>query len=730
MLFAPASGTLVAVRRACFSLLVVVTLTPIWAPVQTFQVAAAAEPAVAGYRDFSYGSSVSAPTGQKPESKLWFNDGLWWGGLWNRSAGQWQIHRFDQATQSWTATGTRLDPRRTSQADYLWDGRHLYAVSAQKAGASGTDLRVLLFRYSYGNGIYTLDAGFPVSIGSVAPEAVVFDQDSTGTLWVTYTANGPTGMNSVFVGHSTTDDATWTAPYLLPTSNSNALSDDDISTIASFGNRTSGRFVGVLYSNQSDETLNFAVHADGAPDTAWTRTVVAGGPKIPDDHLNIKSLISDDSGRLFAVVKTSLNDKSPQDPSDPLIVLWTRKADGSWTSSTVWRVGDNVTRAIVVLDSEQRVAHVFAAAPCCSGGIVYTKAAPYDQPVFSPGLGTPFIQSDLDPNINNVTSTKQEVSSATGLLVEAGDDSTRFYIHGWLPLTAQQDTTPPDTLITSGPPATGTDTSATFAFASIESGSTFSCSLDGAPGQPCSSPSTYSGLSVGDHTFMVSATDAAGNTDASPASMAWTITQSGQGIARESSSTMVDSSASNAITISTPAGTAAGDVLVACLALNGSAVRTVPSGWTKIAAVTTVTNPHTFGYYRVATSSEPTSATWTLNAAVANAGGIARYSGVDAVTPLDTSVSQLAGSATSTPTLSGVITASSGAMLVACMGANSASTAFTISGPVGMDEVWDLGGKRHEFDDDVVPAGDTGNRMWTFSAAREWAGWLTALRPR
>src|SRR3954453_8871084 len=95
MLFAPASGTLVAVRRACFSLLVVVTLTPIWAPVQTFQVAAAAEPAVAGYRDFSYGSSVSAPTGQKPESKLWFNDGLWWGGLWNKANARYDIWKLN-----------------------------------------------------------------------------------------------------------------------------------------------------------------------------------------------------------------------------------------------------------------------------------------------------------------------------------------------------------------------------------------------------------------------------------------------------------------------------------------------------------------------------------------------------------------------------------------------------------------------------------------------------------
>ncbi len=33
-----------------------------------------------GYRDFSYGSSVTAPTGQKPESKLWYTqDNVCWG---------------------------------------------------------------------------------------------------------------------------------------------------------------------------------------------------------------------------------------------------------------------------------------------------------------------------------------------------------------------------------------------------------------------------------------------------------------------------------------------------------------------------------------------------------------------------------------------------------------------------------------------------------------------------
>jgi hypothetical protein len=43
---------------------------------------ASAAPADIGYRDFNFGSSCnSTPTGEKPESKLWWNDGFWWGSL-------------------------------------------------------------------------------------------------------------------------------------------------------------------------------------------------------------------------------------------------------------------------------------------------------------------------------------------------------------------------------------------------------------------------------------------------------------------------------------------------------------------------------------------------------------------------------------------------------------------------------------------------------------------------
>lgn len=80
------------------------------------------------------------------------------------------------------------------------------------------------------------------------------------------------------------------------------------------------------------------------------------------------------------------------------------------------------------------------------------------------------------------------------------------------------DATPPETTITSGPPAVLTNVfKATFAFTSSEPESTFQCSLDGGPFGSCVSPKTYAGLSVGDHTFRVQARDKAGNVDPTPA---------------------------------------------------------------------------------------------------------------------------------------------------------------------------------------------------------------------
>src|SRR5919204_128125 len=85
------------------------------------------------------------------------------------------------------------------------------------------------------------------------------------------------------------------------------------------------------------------------------------------------------------------------------------------------------------------------------------------------------------------------------------------------------DVDPPETSITSAPPALSASPDATFSFDSDEAGSTFECSLDGAAFTACTSPASYAGLADGAHTFAAQATDPAGNTDATPANRAWTI---------------------------------------------------------------------------------------------------------------------------------------------------------------------------------------------------------------
>jgi myo-inositol-hexaphosphate 3-phosphohydrolase len=296
--------------------------------------------------------------------------------------------------------------------------------------------------------------------------------------------------------------------------------------------------------------------------------------------------------------------------------------------------------------------------------------------------------------------------------------------------TWKVDTTPPQTTITSDPPAS-TSTSPSFAFSSTETGSTFQCRLDDASYASCTSPKGYTGLTTGPHTFSVKATDAAGNTDPTPETQSWTISSTetpGSGIVRESVSTAVNTTAASTLKIPRPAGVAAGDVLVSCVSLTGgtiSATTGVPSGWTPLAAVTSIVNPKVYGYYKVATTAEPADYSWATSSTTSG-GAIVRYSGASGV---DTSAKSAYGSPASSGSLPGVTTTAPNAMLVGCMSVNS--TSVTLTSPTGMSQAAETGARRFEIaDGSQATAGGSGTKTWTFSATRDWAGWLVALRPK
>lgn len=113
---------------------------------------------------------------------------------------------------------------------------------------------------------------------------------------------------------------------------------------------------------------------------------------------------------------------------------------------------------------------------------------------------------------------KPSQTTADPLRLEEG--ATQPGIDGALAATDRQ---APDTFIGDGPSGTTDRTSATFTFSASEASARFACRLDTADWATCTSPASFTDLAAGQHTFSVRATDAAGNTDPTPAARTWTI---------------------------------------------------------------------------------------------------------------------------------------------------------------------------------------------------------------
>src|SRR5687768_2943455 len=141
-----------------------------------------------GHEDYRY-TGTSSPNGTKrAESTLWFNDGSWWGNMWDPASADFHIFRLDTAMQTWVDTGTTVDSRSNTHADTLWDGARLYIASHVHSNTPSSGYLTYLYRFSYDpvTRRYLRDPGFPVEINNYRSKAVVLDKDSTGKLWATW----------------------------------------------------------------------------------------------------------------------------------------------------------------------------------------------------------------------------------------------------------------------------------------------------------------------------------------------------------------------------------------------------------------------------------------------------------------------------------------------------------------------------------------------------------------
>ena len=676
------------------------------------------------YQGFGAESEGGAITGQKPESKLWHQDDVWYASMVSATAsGAHTIHRLSGTT--WVDTGVAIDPRAASKEDILNTGSKLYVVSRALASSGGAQLR----RFSYSGGTYTLDSGFPVAVPGGGAETLTLERDTTGTLWLTFTAS-----SNAMYAYSTGSDTEWSAAAAIPHSQATSLDADDISGIVAFSDAT-GPAIGIMFSNQNLDSQFFAVHRDSAPSGTWDLETAISGPQLSDDHINLKA----GDGRVFAAVKTSASASA-----EPLIRLLERSPSGAWTKHPVAKVSEQNTRPITMLELDlvTRDIYVFMAMGQGNAGRgISFKRSSIDGIGF-PETATTLIEGPAGESISYPTSSKQNATSSSGIVVLASDGVN--YWHNTLVNGVVHN--PP----TADPAATGTsvgvalqirltggdpeDCELEFALVSDPSNG----SLGAVNNEPCiagapntdSATVTYTpdpGFSGSDQ-FSFSADDGGLTSEIA----AVDITVASGGIFLRGSS-FAENGVDTSVTVPLPAGIQTDDVIIASVDVRGSTTITPPSGWSLIRLDGNGSTQQKATYMKIASGGEGTSITFGLSRNESAVAGILVYAGVDTADPIEAHSGAINGSSSPNLTAPSINISTANTRVIALFGAAADAT---IEPPAGMTEQGEAAANSGQYDvvgeaadRDQAATGPSGQATATANTSVRSISQQLALRP-
>jgi len=189
------------------------------------------------------------------------------------------------------------------------------------------------------------------------------------------------------------------------------------------------------------------------------------------------------------------------------------------------------------------------------------------------------------------------------------------------------------------------------------------------------------------------------------------------------------------LTLGRPAGTEAGQVMVASIVTSdGSAAVTAPGGWSTVRDDALPGALRQTIYTKVAEGMEPGSYTWTLSGRAQVAGGVSTYAGVDTAEPIDADAAALHPSAGTAVTAPSITTSVAGTRLLHFAAVNAEGT---LMAPDGMTQRWlaaaPVGATTDalaaSFDDSETTAGPTGSRTATATEPGPSIAVLLALRP-
>ncbi len=338
---------------------------------------------------------ISANTGEKPQSKVWLHDDIWWAVLPHINGTKlWQL-----VDTKWVSILHLSDSINTA-ADIkaIDDVTHILLYQ-------GWGSQLVSVEYNAKNRSYQLWAAQPnvVSINlERSGETATLDVDSSGRMWL-----ASDDQAEIHVRWSDSPYKVWSKPKTL----ASGISPDDICALTSFPDGS----VGVLWSNQITKRFGFRIHKlDTSPDNWLDDEIPASGSAISwkdgmaDDHLNF-AVATD--GTLYAAVKTSYDTKDY-----PLVALLVRRPSGKWDK--LYNVDDEGSRGIVLLDEEEACIMVVYLSyrdnqiVCKTSG---TKTVSFsERHILMDGIYE-------KEKINNVTSTKQNINNEVVIMASETD---------------------------------------------------------------------------------------------------------------------------------------------------------------------------------------------------------------------------------------------------------------------------------------------------------------------